>query len=264
MPITYRFSGGEIQRSASLMLSSDTPLDTNDRRAAQTLYEYVGAERLRALPFVSTGKPDPSAVVEAVENLVRSEAQPSANDQSSELGTPVEHRVERPAYETWYSRLGRWSGPYGSRASQQELIEKWVSSNEDGAAWLASRLLSEHNADAISGGFRVLLRFGQTAMPHIIRSLELASRGEDSGPALVFLRFCRECDKSTLAPWTWRLLDLMPLFVRHFDSDVRGAAYLLYAEILDRPKALDLLSSAKQRETDSELIEIIDEILQEL
>src|SRR5713101_7025268 len=54
-------------------------------------------------------------------------------------------------FEALYKHLGRWTGRYGSRQAQGEVLRGWIQRGEDGAFWLVRRVVKESNLEALDG-----------------------------------------------------------------------------------------------------------------
>jgi hypothetical protein len=243
-----------------LLITSSKPRDPNARETAQTWLpskstdEATKYARKQGVPILSTGPESASDVVAVLDRIKASLTRRLNN------GAPLPALVERPEYAQWYERLGRWTGPYGSRKAQEELLEQWRKEGWEGAAWIVPRLLDEHHLDAIAGASNALVRIGESAVPHLVAALEIAVTREVANPTLTLLRVLRDFDQ--IHQWTPRIRPLLRRLVSHFDTDVREAAYYLIAEALDEREAINLLTTARSSETDLQLRDLLTEMLE--
>ncbi len=166
---------------------------------------------------------------------------PASTDvsQTSSYGEAMERRAAPPIHvlKQWYERVAR---PYVDLRAREEVLAKWSLSGPQGASWVISRLLEEHQFDALETAGNVLSTIGEAAVPFVIGALRLvAAEGEDAQVAVVLLHTLRNFGKSNLSGW----VELIPSLAKPFglaqDRDVREAAYRT-AEILPKEEAVDL------------------------
>jgi hypothetical protein len=187
------------------------------------------------------------------------------NDSGVSRNNETENRamslIERSEFVEWYSRLGRWVGPFGTKEAQAELIDKWQETGEIGAVWLLGQLLNERHADAISGSSRVLLRMANLATPHIIAALSMSAHAEAVVPTVALLRILRDLDAESVSPWRMQISHLLQLLVDHFDRDVRLAAFHAYTDLFPIEEVRRVLAQRRAKETDPDLIAVLESFL---
>jgi len=165
-------------------------------------------------------------------------------------------------FEQWYDLLSKWAVAHGSREVHDRLMNIWRTSGERGAYWLTQHLLIEKQIDVQEAALEALVKIGRPAIPYVIGSLAQFSEMDDSEHAALLLRALRWFRQDDLSAQ----LDMIPRLIQRFlqssDRELREAAYRC-AEILPSRQAVDILTIARLSEPDSELQEVIDELLEE-
>jgi predicted HTH domain antitoxin len=158
-----------------------------------------------------------------------------------------------------YDCLGAWRGPLSARAVQDEALEFWRSTGEDGVRWLVRRLRDEHHVDALHGVASLLADLGEGILGPVFEEL---SSHASSDQALALLRALGWLGESKGAR---RLKDAQAELVladllQDNEADVREAAAQAL-RLLSQEKAVRWLTHRLRDEADEEVRATIEDEL---
>jgi hypothetical protein len=159
-----------------------------------------------------------------------------------------------PVFEALYGRLGRWSGRYGSRQAQQDVLRGWIQTGEDGASWLVRRVTEERNLEALDGVSIALEAMSTVAAPHIIASLATSTASGDVETVLKLFRILEWFPAEDIVALGPSLTAIVERSASHPSVELREAAYRCIPLL---PSGEDVRMRVLAIETDSELRDLL-------
>ena len=130
-----------------------------------------------------------------------------------------------PLFEALYDNLGRWTGRYGSRQAQREVLRGWIQAGEDGASWLVRRVAMERNLEALDGASKALEAMSTVAASHVLAALSASTTSDDAETALKLFRILEWFPADDLVEVSLSLAAILEKSARHPNVELREAAY---------------------------------------
>ncbi len=164
-------------------------------------------------------------------------------------------------FEPEYEKLGRVRGRDGSPEARDKNCAFWLQQGLRGAKWLIDRLQRETSVEILDAAAGILRQLDKAVLRLIADALD-----ENPTPevAEALIRGLRRSNLSQDAGDSYsRVRSLIEEYSQHSAPEVREASYETALKFR-RPDAVRLLEQARGRESDTELIDVIGELLQEL
>ena len=167
---------------------------------------------------------------------------------------------ETEEFERWYQQIGWWRGPNATAAVRKLVRSFWMNSGRTGAKWLIERIDTESHIDVLDGVANLLADIGPTSIDPIINKLK-ATPTRDQVEVLLKALGWVEAPRHAMAIATSVVENTLQGYLLHPDSDIRSAACAA-TRVLPRNSAIALLDRTRRVETDSEVLEAIDEAIE--
>ena len=157
--------------------------------------------------------------------------------------------------ERYYNPLGTWKGPLAAREVQDESLQFWRSSGDEGVPGLIHRLRDEFHLETLHGFASKLADLGEIILAPVFEAL---SRGATRDQALCLLWALDSLSESdaTLRVETAQAELALADLLQDEDSDVREAAAEAM-RLLKPERAVRWLEHRLRDETDAEVRQTI-------
>ena len=177
------------------------------------------------------------------------------------LFQPIDTAVSEAAYEEKRNpHLVSRKGGHGDKAQQERDLQFWVKKGAEGAHWLVARLVNEPTSDAITATTNALIAIGSPATPTTIPQVTTdVLKVEHLAGYLHALRWTADSARDR---WVAEVESVISAFAGHPEPEVREAVYVV-TKALPSDRRTQILTDAQRSEKDSELLELLDDLLRE-
>jgi hypothetical protein len=233
---------------------------TAARRRSNASLEFSGT--LRTPPAYRMSL-EPSSDEFPVATKLREFRQPPTMRDLETRPTTVEARFNAlgdRAFEQEYARIGNTRGAYSDPRGRDSIRKFWISSDREGAEWLATRIRREHDLDVLDSVANLLADIGAPSVVPILACLEGRWTSHDQTATLLkAIGWIRIPHRRRLVG---RLRRLLRQFCDHQESEIREAAAMA-TRCMPRRIALELLNGALASETVESVREVVEEEIAE-
>lgn len=171
----------------------------------------------------------------------------------STIDRPEQHYVE------YYRRINWERGEFASDAARADIKAFWINSGQAGAEWLLRRFLQETDFAVQEGVANLLADIGPGSIRPIIRVLRRQLRSDRVEFLLKALGWIGPIGSQGIVDEK-DLIGLIEFYLKNADQDVRVAACSATG-ILSREQAIGILRRQLERESDSSIIEVIEDFI---